>query len=192
MDETEDTTPFVSNAEIEINQVLGLFDVPAFARRGQELEYALSRLSQRLRREREGMLDMVKVRLREWSGVATSPDDWRDTFAQPIGPLWSLARLDPPSWSSRRATPRRRKAVASALVASVERFNRRWAEFLAGVDLNPVNRRIDQYNRYYVFEKECVMGSARLAAMHFVAQTLLSYESLLADFPLLPTPTLVR
>ena len=68
MDETEDASPFVSNAEVEINQVLGLFDVPAFARRGKELEYALSRLSQRLGREREGMLDMVKVRLREWSG----------------------------------------------------------------------------------------------------------------------------
>jgi hypothetical protein len=192
MDETEDATPYVSNAEVEINRVLGLFDVPAFARRGQELEYALARLSQRLGREREGMLDMVKVRLREWSGVATGPDDWRDTFALPIDPIWSLARVAPPSWSSRPATARRRKAVASNLVASVDRFNRRWAEFLAGVDLTPVNRRIDQYNRYYVFEKECVMGSARLAARHFVAQTPLSYESLLADFPVLPTPALVR
>jgi hypothetical protein len=190
MDETEDATTFVSNAEIEINHVLGLFDVPAFARRGKELEYALTRLSQRLAREREGMLDMVRVRLRAWSSVATGPDDWREVFAEPVAPLWSLARLDPPNWSSRPAPSRRRKTIARDLASSVARFNRRWAEFLEGLDLGPVNHRIDQYNRYYVFEKECVMGSARLAARHFVPKTPVSPESVLADFPLLPVPSL--
>ena len=59
------------------------------------------------------------------------------------------------------------RTVARDLIASVERFNKRWGQFLEALNLDPINQMIDQYNTYYVLEKECVMGSPRLAARHF-------------------------
>ena len=59
------------------------------------------------------------------------------------------------------------------------RFNRRWAQFLERLNLEPINTVIDQYNRYYVLEKECVMGSARLAARHFQPVPRLTTSTLL-------------
>ena len=77
------------------------------------------------------------------------------------------------------------------LVASLNRFNRRWAEFLGRLDLEPLNRSVDHYNRYYLLEKECCLGSARLAARHFIPQARVTRESLLEAHPILPVPGLV-
>jgi hypothetical protein len=73
----------------------------------------------------------------------------------------------------------------------VTRFNRRWITFLDELNLAPVNRMIDQYNRYYVFEKECVVGSARLAARLFTPRSHLTRGDLAAEYPLLPVPELL-
>ena len=72
MEENDDESLSITNVDAELNQLLGLFDVPAFVRRGQELESALNRLHARYRREREEQLEMVRVRLRQWSSVATA------------------------------------------------------------------------------------------------------------------------
>ena len=191
MDETDDSTPVVANDEPDLNQLLGLFDVPAFARRGHDLEYALKRLHLRLVRERSGMLDMVRLRLRQWASVATGPDDWAGVFAAPIAPLYDASGAPPPAWAAAPASSRRRGVVARDLVASLGRFNRRWLHFLDAMTLDSVNRQIDQYNRYYVLEKECVIGSARLASRHFVPKPPVSRESLLAEHPALPVPEVV-
>jgi hypothetical protein len=188
MDEGDDeAAPSLNSAEVEMRAVLGLFDVPAFARRGQDLEYALSRLHQRLAQERDSRLDMVRVRLRQWAAVAIGFEDWPDVFARPIAPLWVLSGAEEPAWASQLAPLRRRRAAARDLAASVDRFNRRWTAFLDGLPLDSLNGRIEQYNRYYVLEKECVLGSARLAARHFVPRPRVTVKALLADFPLLPT-----
>ena len=81
--------------------------------------------------------------------------------------------------------------VEVGLVASLNRFNRRWTEFLDGLDLEPLNRTVDRYNRYYLLEKECCLGSARLAARHFVSQARVTREALLDAHPTLPVPGLV-
>ena len=155
MEETEDSISPHLNVEAEIKELLGLFDAPAFARRGQDLEYALARLHDRCARRRDAMLDMVRVRLRQWSAAVTGPDGWSSSFDAPIEPLWALAGAEPPAWADRPAPIRRRRTIARDLVASLNRFNRRWTEFLDGLDLEPLNRTIDQYNRYYLLEKEC-------------------------------------
>jgi len=178
----------VSTDETDIKEMLGLFDSPAFARRGRDLEEFLERLNARCDRERSERLEMVRLRLRQWSAAATGPEDWPDTFAEPIAPLWDRCGLEPGPWAERSAPPRRRKAVAAALVASVERFNRRWVAYLEQLDLEPINRRIDQYNRYYLLEKECVMGSHRLAARTFRPIEPLSVAALLRRHPTLPLP----
>ncbi len=82
-------------------------------------------------------------------------------------------------------------AIAANLVASVNRFNRRWLQFVAAAKLEPINFMIEQYNRNYVLEKECVMGSARLAARYFTPVEPVTIESLLKDHPVLEVPELV-
>jgi hypothetical protein len=190
MDETDEQTPVVMGDEFELNQILGLFDVPAFARRGHELEYALDRLDRRLGRERAGLLDMVKLRLRQWAAVATGPDDWRGAFAAPVASLYALAAAEAPAWADRPAHDRRRRAAARDLAASVARFNRRWLDVLDGLRLDAVNSQVEQYNRYYVLEKECVLGSARLAARFFVPKPPVTRGSILARHPALPAVAL--
>ena len=190
MDDFDEPIPLES-ADPETRQLLGLFDVPAFARRGQDLEYTLARLHARCDRERSAMLEMVRLRLRQWSALATGPDDWSPPFAAPVAPLWPPAGSDPPAWAARPGPGSRRRAVARDLVASLERFNRRWARFLGEIDLGPINRLVDHYNRYYLLEKECVLGSSRLASRHFVPREPLTREALRASFPELPVPDLI-
>src|SRR5271165_7172018 len=115
MDETDDATPVVSGDEADLNELLGLFDAPAFARRGNDLEYALKRLHSRLGRERSGMLDMVRLRLRQWASVATGPDDWAGVFAATVAPLYAASGAEPPAWAPAPAPSRRRRAVSRDL-----------------------------------------------------------------------------
>ena len=189
MDETQVSVPMTS-LDGEINELLGLFDVPAFARRGQDLDYALSRIHARCRRERDGRLDMARLRLRQWAEAVTGPEAWREVFHEPIDPLWPSTGAAPPAWADRPAPPRRRRAIARDLVASLDRFNARWLRFLDDLNLDKVNRVIDGYNRYYLLEKECVLGSARLAARFFTPRPHLTRDALLADHPILPVPAL--
>jgi hypothetical protein len=172
----------------EMRELLGMFDVPAFARRGHELEHALGRLVLLLRRQRLGMLDMVRLRLKQWAGAADGPESEVTVFVESIQPLWPLTGAEPPRWASRNATDRKRKSIARDLRAGVERFNRRWSSRIEDLNLDGINQQIDRYNRYYVLEKECVLGSARLAARHFVPRPPLETADLFVDHPLLPVP----
>ncbi|WP_435021592.1 hypothetical protein TA3x_002458 [Tundrisphaera sp. TA3] len=185
----QDATP-LGGVDTEIKELLGLFDVPSFARRGQDVEYGLSRLRLRCAAERAGMLDMVRLRLRQWAGVASGPEAARAAFAAPIDDLWAMAQAEAPRWAFVTAPPRRLRGVARDLIASVERFNRRWGKYLDAVDLDALNRQIEGYNRFYLLEKECSLGSAALASRHFVPLPPLARDALRAEFPLLPVPRL--
>jgi hypothetical protein len=193
MDEADASSPLLgTDTDAELKELLGLFDAPAFVRRGQDLEHALAWLHARCRRDRDALLEMVRLRLRQWAEVATGPDDWGGTLAAPIAALWPLCGAATPAWAVHPGPPRRRRAVARDLVASVNRFNRRWSEFLGQLNLAPVNTMIDQYNRYYVLEKECVLGSARLAQRHFTPRAQVSRAELTRMYPQLPVPQLLR
>jgi len=164
------------------------FDVPAFVRRGQDVESILDSLEERCRRRRSSTLDMVHMRLRQWAKLATGPMDWRDVFASSIEGLWTASHAEAPAWAAARGSARGRKSAARDLTASVERFNARWLEYVDRLDLGLINRTIDHYNEYYVIEKECVLGSARLAAMHFTPILRVSTGSILGRYPTLPVP----
>jgi hypothetical protein len=133
---------------------------------------------------------MVRLRLRQWAGAANGPEAWSDAFSMPIDALWSLSGAEPPAWAIQPAAPRRLRAIGRDLVASLIRFNDRWSGFLDELNLDSINRAIDQYNRYYLLEKECCLGSARLAARHFTPRSRLTREGLLAEYPILPVPDL--
>ncbi len=92
MDETDETMPtMTSDIEADVKELMGLFDLPAFARRGQDVEAAVRRLHDRCERVRGQMLDMVRLRLRQWSSAAGGPRSWPGVFTGTIEPLWSLA-----------------------------------------------------------------------------------------------------
>jgi hypothetical protein len=190
-EEIDDLSPLSGDIETEIKEMMGLFDAPAFARRGLEVDEMLRRVDARCRQARIERLEMVHVRLRQWTRVATGPEDWPTVFTASIEPLWPLSEAEPPQWAASPAPRHRRLAVARDLIGSVERFNRRWTEFVESINLGPANGVIDHYNRYYILEKECVMGSSRLAARFFTPIPLLTSERLLRDHPLLPVPDLL-
>jgi hypothetical protein len=193
MDEIDDSPLMIKgDVEAEIKEMLGLFDTPAFARRGLEVDETLRRMHDRCRRARADRLDMVRLRLRQWAGAVTGSEAWSGVFVAPITLLWPLSEAEPPRWSSSPGSIPRRLGIARDLVAAVIRFNRRWSQFLDRLNLDPVNHVIDQYNRYYVLEKECVMGSSRLAARFFVPVPMLTREDLLRHHPLLPVPELLE
>jgi hypothetical protein len=192
VDETAGSPPtFDSDIETEVKELLGLFDLPAFARRGQDLEITLQRLHERCRLTRGQMLEMVRLRLRQWSRAVTGPDAQSAVFTRSIEPLWPLSAAEAPKWARSPAPTRRQRQIAADLIAAVLRFNRRWAQYLDRLSLEPTNNVIDQYNRYYVLEKECVMGSARLAARHFTPVPAITTSALLNDHPTLPVPALL-
>jgi hypothetical protein len=190
MDDTEASTTPLATPDIEFKGLLGMFDVPSFVRRGQDVERASEGLIRRLAAVRVGYLEMVQLRLRQWAALAIGPDDWQDTFDAPIGDLWEATRSAPPAWSPRSGSRMRRRSVARDLVASVERFNQRWSTFLSELNLEPINRRIEDYNRYYVLEKECVLGSQKLAMRWFMPLEPILIADLEARLPALPVPAL--
>ncbi len=192
MDEPEESAPALSaDIETEVKEMMGLYDAPAFARRGHDLEITLRWLHEGCRKARGELLDMVQMRLRQWSGAVTGPAAWSGIFTRSIEPLWPLAAAEAPRWAEIPASHRRQQIIAADLVAAVVRFNRRWTQFLERLNLEPTNIAIDQYNRYYLLEKECVMGSARLAARHFQPLNPLTPSTLKGDHPTLPVPELV-
>jgi hypothetical protein len=192
VDETDESlTTTAGDVDVEVKEMIGLFDVPSFARRGRELEDILYRLEERCRRARVERLDMVRVRLRQWTRSVTGPGSWTRVFTTSIESLWPLTEADPPQWAEVPASLRKQFEIARDLIAAVQRFNGRWVQFLDGMKLEATNSVIDQYNRYYVMEKECVMGSARLAARFFTPVPSITRERLLRDHPLLPVPELL-
>lgn len=188
MTEGEQSGALGRQSDDEIRELMGMFDVPAFARRGHALEFTLARFHDRCRATRAEMLEMVRMRLKQWAQASNAPDAWRDVFTAPISELWTLSQADLPTWSDSCRPIRHRHGLAKELTATIVRFNTRWTRHLNKLELTPINAMIHQYNQFYLMEKECVMGSARLAARFFRPEPLLSTELLLQIHPILPVP----
>src|SRR2546425_195527 len=106
-----------ADVEAELKGVMGLFDAPAFARRGLELDDTLRRLHDRCRRARADRLDMVCIRLRQWARAVSGPDAWSAVFSTPFEPLWTLCQADPPPWADSTVSIHRQLDIARDLVA---------------------------------------------------------------------------
>jgi hypothetical protein len=93
--------------------------------------------------------------------------------------LQSRLRLSLEATTSRRVL----RAAVRDLLESMEMFNERWERYLEKVDLTPVNKARDDYNRYHLFEKECAVGSARVARMGYVKMIPATLDELASLFP---------
>ena len=185
-----DAAEMASGTDSEIRQLLGIFDTPAYARRGQELEHRINGLQSHCRRQRSMLLEPSHMRLRQWAKVALGFEDHIDFFDESLMDVWNACEAPPPRWATTRGSWWARRGTARDLVNSLQRFNERWSRFLIHVDLKPLNHTIDQYNKYYVFEKECSIGSTRLAARHFQPCSPWTAETLCERFPTINVPSL--
>jgi hypothetical protein len=175
------------------NEVLAQYDGPAYLRRARRVQGSYDGLLDQCRRQREEWLGMARVHLAMLRGLA---GDWPALVAhlddgdQPavLAELWATLqpRLRVPIEPT--SSVRAMRQALRELVASLERFNRRWIEFVRGLDLTALNAERADYNRYYLLEKECAVRSPHIARQGFRALEPLTPDDLLAELPPLPVP----
>jgi hypothetical protein len=173
-----------------VKQVLAGFDAPAYIRRARRVHEALEVLTEHCRQQRDEWLQLVRTRLGILQALAGAWDrlaSWlgpgeQDTLGQLYSHLCPKLRVPVEETSS----VRKLRVALLELQDSIERFNRRWQAFLQNLDLTEVNQQRDEYNRYYLLEKECAVRSVRVARQGFQRLEPLTREELAAKFPLLP------
>jgi hypothetical protein len=178
---------------VELGLLLSRYDAPAFIRRERRVRETFEGLLNRCQRQRHEWLDMVRVRVGALYELA---DGW-DSLApllvdeKQVDILRQLhATLNPELRApvERTTSIRILRLAFRELVDSLERFNRRWKQFLQEIDLSDVNALRETYNRYYLLEKECAVRSARLARQGFRPLEPVTREELAARFPMLTIP----
>ena len=172
-------------------ELLARYGGPAFMRRAKRVEQAVRSFLDACRQQRDDWLMMVRIHLGTLKGLA---GDWRrlEPLLADADQVAILQQLEADLRPALRVpiepveSPRRLKRAVRDLARSIDRFNRRWTAHLAQLDYEPVNRHIEGYNRHYVFEKECVVGSPRVARQGFQAKETLTAARLQEMFPPLP------
>lgn len=167
-----------------------LADAPAFLRRARQVDETWRDVLERCRREREALLEMPRMRLARLFALARRPELLLEGLLRP-GELEYLQTLHD-GWHPRlRSAVRPAKSAAdlarplSDLARSFARFNRRWMTRVNEIDFSRVNSLREQYNLYYVLEKECAVRSARVALQGFAPKPPATVADVLAAFPLL-------
>jgi hypothetical protein len=179
-----------------LQQFMAMGGAPAFIVRANQVEQTWEAVQAKCRQQREEWLAMVRVRLGmlaalagEWSSLRPWLDDEQvETLRQLHDQLQPKLRVVVAPAGSAHAL---RRALV-VLAETLRRFNGRWQKFLGDVDLTAANQARDKYNRFYLLEKECVVGSASLARRGFTRLAPLTVDDVEAEFPLLPTPDVVK
>lgn len=171
------------------------FDAPAYLRRARAMQDALAELDGRCSRQREEWLKMPQLRIGRLILLAGAWERLAPLVAtaEDLTTLRTLHETLSPTLRApveRTPSDRQVRAELRLLIESLERFNRRFAAFLAGVELTQLNSLIDSYNRNYVFEKECAVRSPRLARHGFQPMSPMSHDDLKLRHPMLPVPKL--
>jgi hypothetical protein len=174
-------------------QVLGQYGEPAFVRRGRQVQMAFDAQVEACRLKREEWLEFVRLPLGRLFALAGSSATL-NTFVDSPEQLQMLKKLMDDLQPQLRAPPRPtangrhlRHALAE-LHNAIERFNKRWHAFIGQLDLKHVNEVRERYNRFYLLEKECALGSIRVARQGFQRLKPVTAEDFLEILPLLPVP----
>lgn len=173
-----------------MRQIVGMYDAPAFIRRALRVEQAFRELTQRCQLQRNEWLDAVRRRLRAWTTLSSRDPGVDKSLSeeQRIGLRQLQAAIaDPHQPLGAWARPGRFRQVWSDLWESVDRFNLRWDRYVDRIDLAPINRLVDGYNRHYVLEKECAVRSIRLASRGFSPLPPVDRQWIRDRFPILPS-----
>ena len=158
--------------------------VPAFVRRANALEEALTTLHDRIRAERSR-------RLRYLHGAARELEASRQRGAAlPPGIASALeeitgegTRFRPGAPAPAVPSPRRAAMLIRRLRRRIIEFNARWSAYLAAASLDEVRSLQIGYNRWYPLEREFALRGVR---MSFTPVRLLEREDLIRMHPGLP------
>jgi hypothetical protein len=175
----------------KFRQVLVAHGGPAFLRRAAEVTAAYDGLLHQCRRQRLECLAMVRLRLAQLRALAGTWDAVQPLVADQsqLRALINLFQEMAPQLRCELAPTSSAPVLRQALAKvneSIAYFNRRWVSHLRSVDLDEINKLRDGYNRFYVLEKECAVGSGVLARRGFRPLEMLTSEDLLATLPELP------
>jgi hypothetical protein len=179
----------------EFQEFLARYDVPAYVRRARRVEDAWHDTLRQCQTQRNKWLLMPRILLGQLHGLSEgwaalcpwlAGEAQTDVLEQLHRELAPKPRLPTAPTSSARAL----RAALLETLSSVERFNVRWRAYLPGVDLTRANEARENYNRYYLIEKECAMRSSRLARVGYRRLEMLTADDLLRALPLLPVPRL--
>jgi hypothetical protein len=171
-----------------LQQLTAMFDAPAYIRRARHVERAYEDLIERCARKRMALLAGVRLHL-GWIFRSAKTDELLQCGVEVAESIAVVTRES--GWRQRENVTSNRLISNSSLCdlqASIARFNRRWSAFLEQLDLSEINRLRDGYNRYYLLEKECAVGSERLASLTFRRLEPVTIDELRDRFPLLPMP----
>ena len=173
--------------------LISCFDAPASIRRGRAVEAAVEMVHAQCQRQRDEWLRIPRLHLGQlqalagtWDRVApflVVPQD-TERLREVHDELAPKLRFGLAATNSDRILRRHLHMTLETL----DRFNRRFEAFVSKLDLSGVNQQITDYNRHYVFEKECIVRSQRIARHGFVALAPMTAQRILEKFPLLPTP----
>ena len=181
----------MSDSDRIFQQVLGHYGDPSFVRRGRQVQQAFEEVVESCRTRREERLAFVRLPLGTLFALAGTVGALQEildnsqqlaTLTMLLDNLQPRLRLPPAPTGNRRVLRRAFVEVREA----VERFNLRWQTYVTELDLRHVNEVRDNYNRFYLLEKECAVGSARVARQGFQRLSPLTPDDLLGILPLLP------
>lgn len=176
-----------------IQQITAQYSAPAYVRRARRVEDAWERLIASCGIRRDEFLKMPKLRLGVLHALA---GDWSNlsTCLTDHGSLSCLIELFE-CWQprlrvrvERTVSSRKLRMAIGQLGTSFERFNRQWNEFVHKLDLREINTLRDEYNRFYVLEKECSVRSAAIAREGFRPLAPATIDDIFRVFPLLRVP----
>jgi hypothetical protein len=173
-------------------QIVGHYDAPAYIRRARAVEESFRSLIEHVRRQREELLKFVRLHLATlkaqagtWEaldGVATV--ETRERLERWFDELRPTLRVPVEQATSPRVLDR----TLNELRQSVERFNRRWRQIVDEINWAVINQVREDYNRYYLLEKECALRSTRLARIGFQRLAPLGPTDVLVELPYLCLP----
>ena len=167
------------------------FDTPAYVRRGLTVETEWNALADKLHRTwKDWTVPVGRLcsQLRHQAGGLDAFGPW---LASPED-LDRLRQLDQRLDHKLKYPPGKAfwhwplKGSLRRLARMAADLNHAWARHLETQDLEPLNRSREQYNRWYLLEKECAMRSTRLAAGGFEPFPRVGPGDLIKLFPPLP------
>jgi hypothetical protein len=174
-----------------VQQFIAQGGAPAFMNRAAQVQGAWLGLLSRCRQQRQEWLEMVLLRLGtlqalagDWCRLQPWLEEEQVTALRLLAEMLQPVLRVPVAESSSAGVLRR---SLEELRESMERFNQCWVKFLREVDLGPVNKLRENYNRYYVLEKECIIGSPILARRGFQPMKPATLTDLEETLPYLPT-----
>jgi hypothetical protein len=177
----------------QLNEIASLLNAPAFIRRARGVEADVETLVNRGQAQRDEWAAMARLRLGQLLALAGDAAALLPLLADE-GQLAVLEELQTILMPKLRvvieptASTRKLRRALAELVESVERFNARWRVYLDKIDLDPLNRKRADYNRYYVLEKACALRSESIARLGFTPLMPLDKTDVEALLPPLPVP----